>query len=423
MKKSKDNLLHNKDFILLFLGGLISRLGNSIHYVALTWFVLDTTGSGAATGTILLLSNLPGIFIRPFGGVVADRISRKLLIVLMDVFRGIVILWLAWVVYSGAATLVHLGVATVLVAVGSAFFDPAVSATVPSLVADHNLEKANSIEHFSFSLTGVIGAALGGVLIAIFGVAGVFLINGVSYLVSAFSELFINIPKLKRKEEESFTFIEDFKFGIKYLFNDSDLRVIILGSIIINFIAAGTIAVGVPYIFTEVLKFDSKLFGVGQSIMPIGAVVGALLFNILPKAKNFHSLMVKTNLIMASAFIIMGVMIFPQVLNFYNLTFISIGILIFLFIFGISNTILHIPLHSFLQRLIPNELRGRIFALLGTFSQGLVPISMALVGFLIDIINPYVFLIVAGFSWIILILVASKKFDLSHLKTGGVEGR
>ena len=197
VERSKEaKLLHNKDFILLFLGGFVSQIGSNIHYVAVTWFVLDTTGSGTATGIILFLTTLPGVLISPFSGVIADRVNRKFLIVSMDIVRGVIVLWLSWAVYTEIAGFIHLAVATVLVAVSSAFFNPAVSASRPSIVADKNLQQANSFNQFSMKFSAIIGAALGGLLIAIFNISGVFMINGISYLFSAFSEMFIDIPQV-----------------------------------------------------------------------------------------------------------------------------------------------------------------------------------------------------------------------------------
>src|SRR6056297_4220036 len=121
MKKRKSNLLHNYNFILLFLGGFVSRIGNGIHYIALVWFVLDITGSGSATGLILLLSTLPGVIIGPFSGVIADKFDRKKLIVFMDILRGLIVLWLGYTVYIGIANFFHIGIATVLIAICTSF--------------------------------------------------------------------------------------------------------------------------------------------------------------------------------------------------------------------------------------------------------------------------------------------------------------
>ncbi len=81
------SIWRNKDFILLFSGGLVSRIGSGIHNIALVWFVLELTGSGTTTGILLALSTLPAVLLGPFGGLIADRVNRKLLIVGNDFFK------------------------------------------------------------------------------------------------------------------------------------------------------------------------------------------------------------------------------------------------------------------------------------------------------------------------------------------------
>ncbi|MEC9488476.1 MAG: MFS transporter, partial [Halanaerobium sp.] len=260
--ENKPNLLKNKDYILLFIGGLVSRIGNGIHNIALVWYVLDVSGSATTTGTILLISTLPGVIFGPFSGVIADRINRKFLIVGMDIIRGLVAIWLGWMVYTGAASFFHLGLATVLMAICGSLFNPAVTATIPNIVADCNLQKANSAEHFSVNITQIIGAAIGGVLIAVVGVSGVFILNGISFLLSAFSELFIAVPPLVRKAAEAkVTFIHDLKVGASYLLQRKDLIALFAVAIILNFLSTGLFVIGFPYVFKEMLAVSSKLFG------------------------------------------------------------------------------------------------------------------------------------------------------------------
>ncbi|NMB13464.1 MAG: MFS transporter, partial [Firmicutes bacterium] len=78
-------LFINRDYGLLFLGRLVSQIGDGIHYFALTWLVLDLTGSGATLGSVLMVSTLPGILLAPFAGVIVDTLNRKMIIVGADI--------------------------------------------------------------------------------------------------------------------------------------------------------------------------------------------------------------------------------------------------------------------------------------------------------------------------------------------------
>ncbi|MGM0421056.1 MAG: MFS transporter, partial [Bacillota bacterium] len=144
MEEQTRSIWKNKNFFLLFAGGLVSRIGNGIHHIALVWFILELTGSGTATGTILLLSTLPGVLVSPFGGLIADRFDRKALIVGNDFLRGLIVLGLGLMIYNGNTSFWLLGSATVLMSISGAFFNPAIGAVLPNIVDPKNLEQANS---------------------------------------------------------------------------------------------------------------------------------------------------------------------------------------------------------------------------------------------------------------------------------------
>ncbi|MCK4260226.1 MAG: MFS transporter [Halanaerobiales bacterium] len=415
--QSNTNLFSNKNYLLLFFGGLVSRIGNSIHFIGLTWFILDLTNSGTITGVIMLLSTLPGVLLGPFGGVIADRIHRKFLIVGMDFIRGIVVLWLGWAIYNNMADFIHLGIATVLIAICSAFFNPAVGATIPNIVSDKNLQKANSLEYFSTNFTSIIGAAIGGILIAVFGVATVFILNGLSYIFSALSELFIKIPPIKKDTNNSNTLMEDLKIGLRYLYGQKEIFILFNLSVITNFLFAGTVMVGLPFVFKEVLKVNSNLYGISLAIIPAGSVIGAIILSISSDIKNYYNTLKITTPVIGLAFILIGFVISPTNLVNYSFFKIFLFLLGILLIFGVANSICNIPLSVLLQRLIPDSLRGRVFGLLSSLNRALVPISMALVGIIMDIFPSHIVFISVGVIWTIFILGASR---IKILRTIGV---
>ena len=410
MKKSNIKLFKNKDFLLLFLGGFVSRIGNGIHYIALIWFVLDLTGSGSATGLVLLLSTLPGVIFGPFSGVIADKFDRKKLIISMDILRGLVVLWLGYNIYIGVANFFHISLATILIAICTSLFNPALTASIPNIVDDSLLQKANSLNHFSTNFTQIIGAAVGGVLIAAFGISGVFFINGISFLISAFSELFINIPKTKIDKEmkKSPTILNEIKFGLDFLWGKKEIVALFTIAIFLNFLFTGLMMLGIPYIFKEILSVNSRLYGFAQSIFPAGAVIGSIILSQIPEIKNYYKVLFYSLNIQSLLLLALGLPLIPYFL--LNLTTINIYYLIILvlFIIGIFNAIVNVPINILLQRLIPDNLRGRINGLLSTMSQALVPISVALTGYLLDILPVFSLFIGGGILALALTLYIAK---------------
>ncbi len=410
MEKTNLKLLKNKDFILLFLGGFVSRIGNGIHYIALVWFVLDITGSGSATGLILLLSTLPGVVIGPFSGVIADKFDRKKLIIYMDILRGLVVLWLGYIVYIGTANFFHIGLATVLIAVFTSFFNPAVTASIPNLVDDKLLQKANSLNHFSMNFTQIIGAAVGGILIAVFGIAGVFFINGISFLISAFSEIFINIPEVKIEEEleKAPTIINEIKFGFNFLWQKKELVSLFTVALFLNFVSTGLVVLGLPFVYKELLGVNSQLYGYAQSIFPAGAVIGSIILSQIPEIRNYFKVLFYSLSSQSMLMIIVAVPLLPYFLANASVMTIYYSLMLILFIVGILNAVVNVPISILLQRLIPDNLRGRINGLLSTMSQALVPISLALTGYLLDLVPVYTLFLGAGIASLGLSLYIAK---------------
>lgn len=426
MENSIQSVYKNKDFLLLFTGGLVSRIGNAVHFIALTWFVLELTGSGSATGLIMFFSTLPGVIVSPLGGVVVDRINRKVLIVGMDIIRGLIVLWLSWYIYAGTAEFFHLAVATVLLALCGSFFNPAISATIPNLVQDYNLQKANSMEHFSANFTQVIGAALGGILIGLLGIYGIFLVNGITFLISAVSEMFIKIPPIKKEinpegEDENSNFWQELKFGARFLYNNKAIFSLFTVALFLNFIASGSMMVGLPYIFKEILSVSSNFYGLAQSVFPAGALIGAIILNFVPEIKNYYRVFVATIGFEGILFVLIGIPFFPIFLNNYHFLIIYYFIIIILFIGGLTNTLINVPLTVILQRMIPDNLRGRIFGLLSSFSQGLVPISMAVTGFLFDIFPVYYIFMISGILIISISLLITRNESIKSLNSTRTE--
>jgi MFS family permease len=173
----------NRDFRRLFIGGLVSQTGDWFNSVALFTLLLSLTGSGEAVGYVLIIKLLPSFFVGPLAGVVADRFNRKTIMIVSDIVRGFVVLGFllvqgpeqVWLVYALAA--VEIAIAT--------FFDPARSAVVPGIVSRAELISANALSSASWSVTLALGALLGGLVTDAFGRNTAFVIDSISFFVSA----------------------------------------------------------------------------------------------------------------------------------------------------------------------------------------------------------------------------------------------
>ena len=270
MRALLQKLFINRDYGLLFMGRLVSQVGDGILYFALTWLVLDLTGSGTALGTLLLVSSIPGVVLAPLAGVLADMWNRKSIVVITDIVRGLVLLALGAVHAAGHLSLAMLYAATIAFSICGVLFGPAISAAIPGMVKREELTAANARNNFSRSATGIIGPALGALLLALVGYTGVFIITGICFLLSALSEMFIRFPKQElgtsqRGWEQVRAYGVNFRDGFTYVWQNSSLRGMIGYAIALNFIAAPIMSIIMPYFGKEVLQMSAEHYGLVKS--------------------------------------------------------------------------------------------------------------------------------------------------------------
>lgn len=384
-------LFINRDFGLLFWGRLISQAGDGIHYFALAWLVLDLTGSGTALGTMLFASSLPAVILAPFSGVLADLWDRKTIVVSMDILRGLILLSLAAVFKAGFLNMTILYVATVFSSLCGVLFGPAISATIPGLVEKDELVKANSLNNFSRGATMIIGPVAGAFLLGASGYFGVFLINGIAFLLSAVSEMFIRFPRVLREKPEGAEkltptgeFWHSLKEGFIYIWQNIGLRTIIFFALAINFLASPLFSVILPYLGKEILQFKAEQFGTVQAGFPVGFLLGTLAIGYLTNKFTKGFLLAAGISVQGVIAILMGILALPSVYGLMSVYALLIIMAAFLFITGFFNTLVNVPLQVMLQETVPDSYRGRVYGLMDSMVQMLVPVSMAFSGVLVD---------------------------------------
>ena len=219
------------------------------------------------------------------------------------------------------------------------------------------------------------------ILIGILGIPGAFIFNGISFLISGISELFIEIPPVEVSANTP-TLLQDFKFGLKFIKEREEIMALFI---------------------------------------PIGAILGSVLINYY-LIKNYRSFIAKCIFVQSFLLMTLGLPISPLALNGLSIINIYLILLVILFTIGVINALCNIPVITLFQKMIPDSLRGRLFGLLGTFSQGLVPVSMGLVGIILDNISPFSLFIMAGIMSMILSysIVKIPAFEYFEQKDSGV---
>ncbi|MDP3059062.1 MAG: MFS transporter [bacterium] len=340
------------------------------------WWTHTVTGSTAALGLVAMCASIPRILLAPVTGTLADRWNKRNIIVFTDIIRGTIYLNLARLAFTNSLTLPILLISIVISSISAQFFSPAISASVPLIVADGMLPKANSLQQMSSSFSGIVSYGAGGVLVAWLGVPMLMLLNGISFLLSAFSEMFISIPHVTNQIKLDLkNFTADLKYGFRYLLDNPVLNKILRVALVLNFFG--------PPVFLLLPKFVNDYIGAGPELY--GYLIGAMMTGTLLAA-----ILISTTKIVDKypSIIMWGItaqgvlmMIFPFLPIKYHYAF-----LITFLVCGFLNGITHIYFVTMLQRLTVPEHRGKTFGFLSTITGALSPAAQGISGYVATVV-------------------------------------
>ncbi|MDU1455430.1 MAG: MFS transporter [Paeniclostridium sordellii] len=370
--KNLETKLWNKNFFLLWQGQMVSVLGDVFYLMALNFWMLEITGSTALMGMLSAVTMLPKIILGPFAGVFVDRWDRKKLIVLTDLIRGVIVTFVGIAGVMGFIQVWMVFIVGIISGICAAFFNPAINSSRPDIVPEDKLLKANSVTSLAQSGMDMIGNAVGGVLYVLIGAPYMFLLNGISYLFSAFTEIFITIPKVKREEKE-ITFIEDFKLGIKFLNNFKVYKKMFIYSSIINFFGNAGMILLIPY-FKETEFLGTQKYGFAMMVLAMGMVFGSILLSIKGIKRENKFKVFNISLVSCTTLLLVAI-----ITNNYI-------VLLLCWLFGFFfNVIFNTIFSTAAMSTIPSDIRGKVMAITSAISMGLVPIGQLLAGVLGDL--------------------------------------
>src|SRR5437867_11935096 len=187
----------NRPFRFLWLGQVVSQMGDWFDTIAVYTIVLRLTGSGRSVALIMVARFLPSFIMGPLSGVVADRFSRRTIMITADLLRALVVLGFLLVRRPDQMWLVY--VLTVFQLAFSAFFEPAKTAAIPSIVSDRELLPANAIASVTWSAMLTLGAAIGGLVAGWFGTNAAFVLDSLTFVASAILIGSVSFPHRPRR--------------------------------------------------------------------------------------------------------------------------------------------------------------------------------------------------------------------------------
>ncbi|MEA1993814.1 MAG: MFS transporter [Euryarchaeota archaeon] len=378
-------VLKNKDFLYLWIGQLISNFGDRFAWMGMIVFVYDTTESATNLGVLMIFLAMPSLLFGSFAGVFVDRWNRKRVMVISDILRGILYGSLLFVSpisqYCGINELYYIYTVAFLSAAIMEFFYPARASVIPNIVDEKDLMTANSLSQTTMYVSTIMGPALAGLTIGIFGAKAAFGIDACSFLISA---LCIALMKIQSEiMEENLEFFKEWVEGFRICIRTKPiLFTLILFSIVM--LAAGSVNV-LSYPFAvECLGVDKLRYGFLTTMNGVGMICGALLLGTYLKD-------MKPGKMILSSMIIGGVAL--GMVGFLQ----DFQITLFLFIFvGVLNASINIASTTILQKSVEDKNRGKVFGITGMIITVFNILSMGSAGFLGDYFGIAVVMTVVG---------------------------
>lgn len=398
--------LFTKDFTLVVIGQIISLFGNAALRFALPLYLLNMTGSSALYGTVMACAFLPAILMSPVGGIFADRVNKRNVMVILDFFTAAVIL--TFLMLVDRADLIVLLTVTLMILYGIAgAYQPSVQASIPALADPGHIMAANSIINTISSFSSLIGPVIGGILYSAYGLKPVLWVCMACFLASAVMEIFIHIPYQKQAAEGSLwkTAKNDFAQSIQFIYRDKPVigktLLVVCG---VNLFLSAMIIVALPYLITEVLPLEAaqanRLYGFAQGILAAGGLAGGICAGVFADRLSIQK---AGSLIVASAICVFPMGAALMLVASGMLSYVVITACCFLIM--VFSTIFTVQMMSFIQTETPQNLIGKVIAVILTVSMCAQPLGNAFYGVLFEACRGFEYAAVA-FSGVVSLLIA-----------------
>lgn len=408
--------LWNRNFLLLWLGQTIRQLGNPAFNIGAMFWMMERTGSASLMGLLMTAASIPAILLAPFGGTFADRHSRVRIMIWTSLISGLSLLTFAAAVWlrpedTGVVVPLLFAIAVTLGTV-RAFFTPAAAAIIPDLVPHEKLPAANSLNQLSFQASIFSGQALGGILYKLFGAPLLFCIDGVGYLLSAVFTLFIppdtrTVRPAADKDAHPFRqFLGETMDGFRYVWAQRGQRDFLFTASLINFLAMPGMVL-FPFYVKQYLNAGPQWYGFLVSGVSVGVVVGFLLAGVLRLSGAARA-----------QGILICLLLYPVFFGSLAIWRQPLAALVAVFLGGFTTGFVNVYLITLIQASTPAELRGRVMAFLGLLSGGLMPVGMALGGFVGDLTGknvPLVLVVSAALALLVVLLLGFRRSSREYL--------
>ena len=400
--------LWNRDFILLLQGSAVSTIGDLMYSVAIGYWVYEQTGSTSLMGIMSAISMFVTMLLSPFAGSIVDKCNRKWVLVGMDLLQSAVMLTIGILAYLGKLNVPGILIAAFLAALGTVFYSPAASTLMIDIIPRDDMVRGQSIFSGSSSLINMVGTAFSGVMVAFFGVPLIVVINGLSNLYSAISELFVRVPRTMHQGETVMVkgILNDYKTAVKVIFADPALRLFVPFLLILNLLASGPMSLILPFCMEK--GFSVDMYGYLMAIWTAASLVAVLILGVVKLSAMARFLVLSISFSLSVVFMSLG-----------YLSDSFVFVCIFAGVGALLNSAGNTVFNASMMLALPEENRGAILGFIQSACVGGVALSTVIYGLICDVFPVYiVFTVGSAISLVPMIYFCfhpkTKKFMLTH---------
>jgi MFS family permease len=382
--------LTGKYFGIFWSGALISSLGYWIQNVAQGWQVLQLTNSALLLGLVSFIGTIPNLVLLLFGGIIADKFNRRLLVILAESIYMLIALLQGILTTLHIITVWHIILMAFIVGIFNSVGFPAWQAFISDLIQDRELKQGLTLNAMQWNISRVIGPVIGGISIGIFGIAGSYYLNALSYAAVIVPLLLMHPPQKERLKTASQSIKGNLATGLAYVKQRPLVQILLGLQLAVSFFV-------LPYL-TLLPIFAGNIFHTGPTglgTMNATAGIGALLGTIL-----LLILMARLRRVISTLLGICGLSGLAGILLAWvpNQNF-ALPLLVTL---GATTVMANIVINTFIQSTTPKEIRGRIISILALIIFGVAPFGTLLAGILAQFLGAPLTMAIGGLCCILI---------------------
>jgi DHA3 family macrolide efflux protein-like MFS transporter len=401
-----------KKVTVFLIGQTVTTFGSFLVQYAIMWHLTLTTKSGLVLALAAIFGFLPQAIVSIFAGVWADRVNRKIMIIVSDSVIALATLGLALLMLSGVDDLWLIFLVMAVRSVGAGVQMPAISALFPQIVPTSKLMRVNGISSSIQSSLGLLAPVAAAAVYANVSLVAIFFIDVVTAVIGLVMLAFVKVPTLARASSlEKPSYFADLKDGIQYIFSNDLVRwvMVIFGLVFLLIVAPSNLS---PLMLVRTFGSEVWMLTVLEVSFAIGMVIGGALMALFAAKADRLGMIIGSSILFGLLAIGMGFT--TNLIIFFAL----------FFVVGIAVPAFSTSAMTLLQETVEPERQGRVFGFVGIVMAVAMPLGMAVLGPLADVVSVELLLIITGAATVIIAIVAillpagKRAMAAAHASTG-----